>query len=144
MKMSNYGIKFLIGLEGFKVKAYKDTKGLWTIGVGHLIQPGEHYFLSAVLTDKEVEVMFAKDLEKYETAVNRTIHNDVTQYQFDALVSLCFNIGCNGFRNSTVARVINNGEFNKVADAMMMWNKPKEILGRRSKEVRLFCTGSYK
>ena len=144
MKMSEAGIKFLIGLEGFKIKAYRDTKGLWTIGVGHLILPREHYLLTELLSNERVEELFAKDLEKYETAVNHTIHNDVTQYQFDALVSFCFNIGCNGFRNSTVARVINNGEFNKVADAMMMWNKPKEIIGRRSKEVRLFCTGSYK
>ena len=144
MKMSNNGVEFLIGLEGFKTKAYKDTKGLWTIGVGHLILPGEHHLLDKELSKKQVEELLAKDLEKYETTVNHTMHNDVTQYQFDALVSLCFNIGCNGFRNSTVARVINNGEFNKVADAMMMWNKPKEITGRRSKEVRLFCTGSYK
>ena len=135
MKMSEAGIKFLIGLEGFKVKAYKDTKGLWTIGVGHLILPGEHYLLKELLSNERVEELFASDLEKYETAVNHTIHNDVTQYQFDALVSLCFNIGCNGFRNSTVARVINNGEFNKVADAMMMWNKPKEIIGRRSNSL---------
>lgn len=144
MKMSEDGIKLLVGLEGFKVEAYKDTKGLWTIGVGHLILPGEHYLLKELLSNERVEELLANDLEKYETTVNHTIHNDVTQYQFDALVSFCFNIGCNGFRNSTVARVINNGEFNKVADAMMMWNKPKEIIGRRSKEVRLFCTGSYK
>ena len=144
MKMSEDGIKFLIGLEGFKVKAYKDTKGLWTIGVGHLILPGEHYLLKELLSNERVEELFASDLEKYETAVNHTIHNDVTQYQFDSLVSLCFNIGCNGFRNSTVAKRVNSGLFDKVADAMMMWNKPKEILGRRSKEVRLFCTGSYK
>lgn len=144
MKMSRTGIEFLIGLEGFKTKAYKDTKGLWTIGVGHLILPGERHLLEDVLTDAEVKALLAKDLIKYERAVNHTIHNDVTQYQFDALVSLCFNIGCNGFRNSTVARVVNNGEFNKVADAMRMWNKPIEIKGRREKEVKLFTTGKYK
>ncbi len=144
MKMSKAGIKFLSEREAKKNKAYPDSKGLMTIGIGHLIKPDEKHLLTAILTDFEIEELFAKDLEKYETAVNHTIHNDVTQYQFDALVSLCFNIGCNGFSNSTVARVINNGEFNKVADAMMMWNKPKEIVGRRSKEVRLFCTGSYK
>jgi len=144
MKMSNDGIKFLIGLEGFRNKAYKDTKGLWTTGVGHLILKDESSLLTAVLNDNQVQELLAKDIQKYETAVNHTIHNDITQSQFDALVSFCFNIGCAGFSNSTVAKVINNGLFDKVADSMRMWNKPVEIKGRREKEVKLFTTGKYK
>ncbi len=144
MKMSEAGIKFLIGLEGFRNKAYKDTKGLWTTGVGHLILKDESELLTAVLNDRQVQELLAKDLVKYETSVNHTIHNDITQFQFDSLVSFCFNIGCGGFSNSTVAKVINRGEFNRVSDAMIMWNKPVEIKGRREKEVKLFTTGNYK
>lgn len=144
MKMSDRGLKFLIEVEGFKRKAYKDTKGLLTIGVGHLILPNEKHLLTATLTDEQVSLLLAKDLESREVTVNHVIHNDITQYQFDALVSLCFNIGIGGFTNSTVAKVINNGEFEKVAWAMRMWNKPKEIIGRREKEVKLFTTGNYK
>lgn len=144
MKTSNIGIDFLMSLEGFKNKAYKDTKGLWTIGVGHLILSNEKHLLTATLTNLEVNLLLSKDLVKYETTVNHVIHNDITQYQFDALVSFCFNIGCSGFANSTVAKVINAGKFDKVADAMRMWNKPKEIIGRREKEVRLFTTAKYK
>lgn len=144
MKTSKSGIDFLISLEGFRNKAYKDTKGLWTIGVGHLILDNEKELLTFVLNDNQIKDLLSKDLQKYETTVNHVIHNDITQYQFDSLVSLCFNIGCSGFSNSTVAKVINRGEFDKVADAMRMWNKPVEIKGRREKEIKLFTTGSYK
>ena len=143
MKLSEKGIDFLVSKEGFRNKAYKDTKGLWTVGVGHLIQKDEQELLTAVLSDQHVKDLFAKDVERFETTVNHVIHNDITQWQFDALVSFCFNIGQSGFTNSTTAKKVNAGKFAEVKDAMLMWNRPKEIIGRRAAEARLFETGHY-
>ena len=143
MNISKSGMDFITARESREHKAYKDTKGLWTIGIGHLILDSESILLKVTLTDKEIDDLFLKDLSKYEKTVNSVIKVPLTQYQYDALVSFCFNIGRGGFADSTVARVINNNEFSKVPDAMKMWNKPSEIIGRREKEIKLFVTGKY-
>jgi len=57
--------KYIAPHEGKKNKAYKDTKGKWTIGIGHLIVPGEEYLLSKILTDEEIDRLFANDLKKH-------------------------------------------------------------------------------
>jgi lysozyme len=144
MRMSEAGLQFLIGLEGKRNKAYKDTKCLWTIGVGHLLLDTEHEMINKTLTDKEVETLLANDLVRFERCVNQALQKEIKQSQYDALVSLAFNVGCNGFTYSTVVKRIKANEFDLVDEAMRMWNKPKEIIGRREKEIKLFMTGKYK
>jgi hypothetical protein len=68
----------------------------------------------------------------------------LTQGQFDALVSLCFNIGGSGFRKSTVVRRLNEGNYRGAADAFLMWNKPPEIMGRRRSEYKQFLAATSK
>lgn len=143
MYMSEQGMNFIIALEGFKKKCYKDSKGLDTIGVGHLIQPGEEHLKTATLSEQEVYDLFEIDLQKYVDCVNNTVEIDLKQYQFDALVSICFNIGKGAFKGSTFLRLLNNNEIDKVPGAILMWNKPSEICGRRNKEANLFESGSY-
>jgi GH24 family phage-related lysozyme (muramidase) len=59
------------------------------------------------------------------------------------LVSLVFNIGTPRFRKSTVARLLKTGDFTNVPRAMLMWNKPPKIIGRRQGEVRQFLTPDH-
>lgn len=144
MTTSTNGVNFIKWVEGVRYKAYKDSKGLWTIGVGHLILPTEKDLLTKTLTDLEVLNLLKKDLQKAEQAVNDAILIPIKQNEFDSLVSLCFNIGVNAFKGSTLARMINlkssNDSINK---AFAAWKIPFTIEGRRAKEIRLFNTGNY-
>lgn len=139
MKMSPKGRALLIQREGFRLKAYRDTKGIWTIGVGHTSAAGKPFVTPGmVITKAEVDSILAQDLVQFEEAVRGSVHVSLSQGQFDALVSLAFNIGAGGFRKSTVVRQLNAGNYRAAADAFLMWNKPPEILGRRKAERKQF------
>lgn len=144
-RMSLKGIDFLIQREGFKNKAYKDSKGYWTIGVGHKIMlPQENDLLTKVLTNFEVRELLKKDIKRFENAVNSSILLPINQNQFDALVSLAFNIGENGFKGSTLAKRINlKSNVNDLINGFMMWNSGGLLLSRRALEARLYTTGNY-
>jgi lysozyme len=158
MKTSRRGVQFITDAEGFKTKAYQDSKGLWTIGVGHLIKcrenklngvsmpDTERHLLTKTLTRQEVENLLAADLIEFEKAVNDSIIVKVSQWEFDAMVSLAFNIGAKGFSGSTVKKRVNTfSKPSEIAKAFMMWNKPKELIttGRRAKEANLFENADY-
>ena len=49
----------------------------------------------------------------------------MTQDQFDACVSLAYNIGCSAFRKSSVARHMNRKNERQAADSFLLWNKVK-------------------
>jgi lysozyme len=62
------------------------------------------------------------------------------QAQFDALYSLCFNIGGTAFKNSTVVKRLNANDYQGAADAILMWNKPAVLEKRRKRERELFLS----
>jgi hypothetical protein len=95
-----------------------------------------------VITPAEVDQILSRDLVKFEATVNRAVTVPLTQGQFDALVSLCFNIGQGGFAKSTVVKRLNAGNYRGAADAFLMWNKPPEIMGRRRGERQQFLAAT--
>jgi len=128
--------------EGVRNKAYKDTKGLWTIGVGHLIKSDEKHLIHATLTDEEVENLLISDLKWCSEAVEGSVKVPLNQSQFDALYSLCFNIGETNFKRSTVVKRLNLGDYQGAADAILMWNKPEVLVKRRKRERDMFLAGN--
>ena len=124
--------------EGKRHKAYKDSRGLWTIGVGHLIKPTEQYLLHAILTDEQVDELFRSDLRWCDEAITTSVRVSLTQNQYDALASLCYNIGEEHFKTSSVVRHLNEGDYNTAADHFLDWVKPSILLPRRIKEKQLF------
>lgn len=138
MAITQSTIDYIMEEEGFRTKAYRDSKGLLTIGVGHLIKPDEPHLKTAVLTHEEVMELLRSDLKWCSEAVERSVRVPLTQTQFDALYSLCFNIGETNFKKSTVVRRLNDGDYQGAADAILMWNKPPELQKRRRRERDLF------
>ena len=138
MAIAKSTLSFITKEEGLRNKAYKDSKGLWTIGVGHLIKPDEKHLLTATLTDEQVEELLQSDLRWCQDAVDNHVKVPLTQNQYDALYSLCFNIGETNFRKSTVLRKINENDLKGAADAILMWNKPEVLINRRKRERALF------
>ena len=131
MKTSVEGLNKLKKREGVRNRAYLDTKGIPTIGVGHT---GPEVYMGLVWTDQQVTDAFADDIQWAEDAVNGYVKVALTQNQFDALVSFVFNIGETAFRRSTLLRVLNTGDYVEAANCFDMWHKPKEIIGRRDSE----------
>jgi len=140
MKVSHRGLLAIEGREGVRLKAYRDSKGLPTIGVGHLIVPGDGYSMSSRITQAECDALFAKDIQVYENAVNKAVNVPLAQNQFDALVSVCLNIGTGGFTKSTIVKRLNAKNYSGAAEAIMFWKKPSEIIGRRKTEQKQFLT----
>jgi lysozyme len=138
MAIAESTIDYIIKEEGFKNKAYKDSKGLLTIGVGHLIKTDEDHLLTATLSDQEVKDLLKSDLKWCSEAVETSVRVPLTQRQFDALYSLCFNIGETNFKKSTVVKRLNQNDYKGAADAILMWNKPAVLEKRRKRERDLF------
>ena len=138
MAIAQSTLAFITKEEGARNKAYRDSKGLWTIGVGHLIKPDEQYLITATLTNEQVEELLRSDLKWCSEAVESSVKVPLDQNQFDALYSLCFNIGETAFKKSTVVRKLNENDFKGAADAILMWNKPAVLENRRKRERALF------
>lgn len=144
MKTSDNGIKQIKLREGEILHGYLDSKGLLTIGVGHLVKKGEFYRLHQTITLEESTRLLRADLKHAEDAVNSIVKVPLTQNQFDALISFVINVGTNGFQNSTVVRKLNLKQYDNAANAFMLWCKPKEITGRRITEKKQFLTPDAK
>jgi lysozyme len=132
--------KLLVQFEGKRNKAYQDSKGLWTIGIGHLIKPTEQHLLHAVLTDEQVEELFRSDLKWCDEAIATSVKVSITQNQYDALTSLCYNIGDTQFKKSSVVRTLNEGNYAAAAEHFLDWVNPSVLKPRRQKEKELFLS----
>ena len=140
MAITESTLDYITEEEGYRNKAYKDVKGLWTIGVGHLIKSDEQHLITTTLTDEQVKDLLKSDLKWCSEAVESSVKVPLTQNQFDALYSLCFNIGEGAFKKSTVVRRLNTGDYKGAADAILMWNKPAVLEKRRKRERELFLS----
>lgn len=118
-------IKSLIaGEEGLSLEVYQDSAGKWTIGYGHLIQPGEIYYPSGdikLITLEEADALFATDTAIAENCVSQHVFVNLTDNQRAAIVSLVYNIGCGNFSTSTLLKKLNAGDFPTAADEFDKW-----------------------
>lgn len=143
MHLSPIGEAVLVAREGRRLKAYRDSKGIWTIGVGHTSAAGPPVVRPGLtLTAAECDALFARDVEAYVKAVRAALAGapPLPQNAFDALVSLCYNIGPGAFRRSSILRRLRAGDRDGAADAILMWGRPREIVPRRQAEFDQFRT----
>ncbi|WP_083909755.1 lysozyme [Methylocystis rosea] len=144
LRMSADGRARLMQREGVRTRAYRDSKGVWTIGVGHTANAGAPIPKPGmVITRQEVDEHLSRDLVKYENIVNRNVRVPLTQGQFDSLVSICFNVETALLPKSTIVKRLNKGDYRGAANAIMLYNKPPEIIGRRESEQQQFIRATY-
>jgi len=135
LDISDKGLMSLIAHEGIVQSRYKDSVGVWTIGVGHTAAAGgvDPAKFSGTMTLKEVFDLLRHDVAKYAAAVNRAVKVPLLQHQFDALVSFAYNVGSDidaddiaeGLGDSTLMRKFNAGDFAGAAAEFGKWNKAK-------------------
>lgn len=148
MKLSLKGAMELTGHEGVALSPYYCSAGVKTIGVGATVSEIPdlaQWPLSRTITMEQAFDLLKKGIKKYEQAVNKALTRSVTQEQFDALVSWCYNVGTAWPIKATVIKLLNAGVTDKddIYDALMRFNKPKEIVGRRKREALLLTEGKY-
>lgn len=122
MKLSQRGIDLIKQFEGYSSKAYPDpaTGGApWTIGYGTIkgVKPG------MIITAEQAEKMLRDDVAKFESGVSSLITVPTTQGQFDAMVSLAYNIGLGNFGKSTLLKKHNARCYTCAADQFRVWNR---------------------
>lgn len=135
MKISQQGIRTLMESESSESEVYIDQAGLPTIGVGHCMTQSEVASGKIELSDasiidlrnnrisqKNIKRLLEDDLISREESVNRLVKVPLEQSQFDALVHFVFNVGAGGFKNSTLLKKLNSGDYSAVPDEIRKWN----------------------
>ena len=158
--MSAAAIKTIKHHEGVKTRPYQCPALIWSVGVGHVIDPShaavkyeERRNLpipagwDRTLTMDEVDAILAQDLARFERGVARLCPAALgNQGQFDALVSFAFNVGLGNLQRSSIRMRYNRGDIEGAADAFLMWTKAagKVLTGlvkRRNDERAMFLGG---
>ena len=146
--LSPEGAAFIRRAEGggtFSPDPYPDSKGL-SIGYGHLIKEGESF--NPPITQQQAEALFQQDAQKFVNIVNSQVTVPVDQNQFDALVSLAYNLGS---VPDDVRNAINKGDYKGAAQAFLEYNKyiptgetqkvvNQGLAARRHEEMAIFNT----
>lgn len=146
MKLSDEGLRLIKSFEGYHTRlkdgscaAYLCPAKVPTIGFGCT----EGVKLGLVWTADEAEAALRREIAKFEAAVNRSVTVAVSQNEYDAMVSLAYNIGAAAFARSTVLRRLNKGDRAGAAKAFHLWNKGggrilAGLVSRRAREAALF------
>jgi len=161
LSISDKGIAFLKGYESEVKKdgkhiLYNDDSGYCTIGYGHLVS-GKNSCKSISnisddfkngLTDSQAEELLAKDFIIYENIIKTNVTVKLFQYEFDALVSLIYNIGGTNFKGSTLRKELNLKNYVEARNEFKNWKKSKGIVlaglvKRRKAEENIFKEGTY-
>jgi len=147
MNTSDDGINLIAGFEGFSPTVYSDV-GHPAWGYGHDQRPGEP-LPSAPITEAEGRSLLAQDVGIAENAVRANVRVVLSQHEFDACVSLAYNIGGGAFATSSVCRLLNAADTQAAADAFLLWTKSMHdgqlvenptLARRRAAERALFLT----
>ena len=117
MQTSQRGIDLIKRFEGLRLRAYDDGVGIPTIGYGHT----KSVALGMTITEEQAVQFLREDLHSAERDIDRLVTVHLCQHQFDALGSLVFNIGGTAFRDSTLLRKLNAGDYASAAVQFDRW-----------------------
>ncbi len=150
MEISSIGRAVLVSREGRRLVAYADSVGVITIGIGCTRIDGKPVPRALRITAAECDALFEATLARYVSAVNRGLAAEVPQHAFDALVSVCYNIGIGtpnpragqtpGFLGATFLARLNAGDREGARAAILWWRQPAAIRTRREAEAEQFAT----
>ena len=145
-KTGTAGIELIKKFEGFMSKPYKCPAGIPTIGYGATFYPdGKKVTMNdKAITEAEGTALLASMLTKFEQYVDSYCIDTITQNQFDALVSFCYNLGPNNLKSSTLLKKVNlNPNDETIRAEFMKWTKAggkvlKGLTLRRTAEADLY------
>ena len=130
----------LKSFEGCRLQAYQDAAKVWTIGYGHTkgVRRGDN------ITQEKAEEYLREDVEEVEGQI-LALNLNLTQPQFDALVSFVYNVGIGAFKESTLLRFIREGRSeNEIKKQFRSWvysngrTLPGLVMRREWESIRFF------
>lgn len=131
--------------EGMKLRAYQDSGGVWTIGIGHTAtaKPG------MIITEEQALELLRNDLKISKNVVRHMVDVELTQYEYDALVSFVFNLGGGNFQESTLRTWVNSEQHQKVPEELSKWvytdgTKLNGLVRRRLAEGLMYSGNDWK
>ena len=145
LKLDDAGYALIKKWEGVKTRAYSDSVGIpigfirYTLGA----KAGQKVRMGDTLTEAEIKAEFLNQVKTYEDGVRQAVRTELTQSQFNACVSLCYNIGVEAFDKSSVARLLNERRYQAACNAFALWNKAggrvvQGLANRRADEQKEF------
>ena len=141
LALSALGLVGIAAHEGFSDTAYKDIVGVWTIGFGTTkdVKPQDRIDPVKALQRK------AEDIVKFEGAMKQCVSVPLHQHEYDAYVSLAYNIGPSAFCSSTLVRKLNQGDYEGACKEILRWDRAggrvvKGLAVRREAEYKQ-CIG---
>jgi len=149
MMFSSRAVDFLKEVEGFSETPYQDQACNWTIGYGHKIVDGDSYYPMGPkkkITKAAATTLLKSDMQdKAGNYIDRYVHVELTQNQYDALTSFVYNIGADAFFNSTMLKFLNDKNFIKAAGEFHKWchiegHISEGLVCRRSDEKHIFMS----
>lgn len=146
MEISSKGVALIKEFESFKATPYLCPASVPTIGWGTTRYPNGQAvkLVDPKITEAVGDIYLHHDIAIFEKVVNKTLTVPIQQSQFDACVSLCYNIGQENFTSSTLVKMLNVGSApSLVAPQFLRWNKAKGkslagLTRRRKAEMNLF------
>jgi len=143
MRTSSAGLELIKTFEGLRETAVRLPDGRWTIGYGHVRTARE----GLAVTAADAEALLVHDLKPIEAAISAMVFAPLMQNQFDALVSLAYNISLGQFRDSEIVGHLNAGNHLAAANAFDVWRRARlhgrvmvvdALVRRRAAEKALF------
>lgn len=118
--INDAGLELLKGRESLRLDAYRDQKGVWTIGWGHTgpeVKPGLY------ITRERADELLRQDVASAEQAIRDLVLTPLSSNRFSALVCLVYNIGRGAFSTSTIRKCLNNADWKGASAQFPVWNK---------------------
>ncbi len=151
--LSQQGAAFIAGFEGFVPRLYNDPVGHCTIGCGHLVHRGPingsepDEFKHGITRERALELL-QQDAGAAAGEISSSVTVRLTQPQLDALISFAFNVGTGAFRDSTLLKLLNGGDYGSVPAQLNRWTRASGqtlpgLVRRRTAEGELFAKGAY-
>jgi lysozyme len=119
MQLGAKGLALIKSFEQCRLAAYRDQRGVWTVGWGHT---GPAIGPQTVCSQTDADAWLFQDTIAAQKAVTNTVDVAITQNQFDALVSFTFNVGAGSEAHSTLVRLLNGGDTAGAAAQFLVWN----------------------
>jgi lysozyme len=148
LRTSDQGIDLIKQYQVFLTTPRKAPCGLFEIGYGHVLRPVDQKL--ALVTERQAEQLLREDVRCFEIYLNATVRVPLKQHEFDALVSLVFDVGMLAFEHSPLRRLINDGHRPEAAQELRAWrggpfgNRSAACHHRRRHdEARLFLHGTH-
>ena len=140
-QINDAGLSLIKEFEGYKLTAYQDEVGVWTIGWGCTAGVTE----GMVITDQQAVDMLNAELAQFENDVTNDVTVDLNDNEFAALVSFAYNLGNGSLHGSTLLRLLNAGDRAGAAAQFPLWDHAGHVvdaglLRRRNAEMALFLT----